>query len=103
MKIISFLGLLLVAGAAVAQQPEAGPQAQVYRDEAGQLRVRKVPRRTARAEAKNHVDPGSYRAEPYALRVQVPGPHPDSAAVVGPGRRRDAMPQAVVPPVRLRP
>lgn len=98
MKISLLLGLLLTAGAASAQQPAASPQAQVYRDGSGQLRVRKLPQLTA---AK--MSPGRYRAEPYALRVQVPPPHPDSVAVVVPGPRRDAMPQCALPQVRLQP
>ncbi|RTQ52409.1 hypothetical protein EJV47_05180 [Hymenobacter gummosus] len=106
---VTSLLLLLLAGAAAAQKPQS---ARVYGVKDGHLVLLDslrpgttgwvpAPRagRAAGTGQRRRSAPGSYRTESYALRVQVPAPHPDSVAVAAPGRTRDAMPRQQLPPV----
>ncbi|GAB3824958.1 hypothetical protein [Hymenobacter jeollabukensis] len=101
------IGFLLLAGNAMAQQKPAKPAIEP---------VPKAPLRFDRLYPAHDAPllltdlapmspaPGSYRAEPYALRVVVPAPHPDSAAVVRLSRKQpERMPQESLPKVRLVP
>jgi hypothetical protein len=96
--------LLLLLGAGAARAQQAPPQLKWYKGsklrpvgtDSGRVGLGRPGNRTGAPAA------GNYRTEPYALRVQVPSPHRDSAAVVTPanGYRRGVRP---LPPVRLVP
>jgi hypothetical protein len=96
---------LLGATAAQAQQPASQPPLRIVPGPDGRPRLANQPDGRLRLLAAHPVPhpAGSYQAQPYALRVQVPAPHPDSAAVVAPGRPRDAMPRQPLPAVKLVP
>lgn len=94
--VIASLVLALLAGAANAQQ---APANRTYVPHQGRL----VPLGSVKSPAAHRAKPGRYRAEPYALRVQVPPPHPDSVAVAAPGRSADRMPRQPLSPVQLLP
>ncbi|RAK69753.1 hypothetical protein [Hymenobacter edaphi] len=98
---------LLLAGNAIAQQKPAKPAIEPMPK--APLRVdRLYPAHDAPLRLTDRAPvppaPGSYRAEPYALRVAVPAPHPDSIAVVRLGwKQPDRMPHLPLPKVRLVP